>query len=76
MMKKIQPPKSREHATPKEMRFEGVLDGVRTHKISLRRGAELLQMPYRAFLDVMAAHRIPSIDSDVGWLDRDMHLFE
>ena len=53
-----------------------VLDWVRTHKLSLRRGAELLQMPYRAFLDLMAAHRVPSIDYEPGWLDREQHLFE
>jgi predicted HTH domain antitoxin len=53
-----------------------VLDWVRTHKLSLRRGAELLQMPYRAFLELMTAHRVPSIDYDAGWLDKEMHLFE
>ena len=53
-----------------------VLDWVRTHKLSLRRGAELLQLPYRAFLDLMAAHRVPSIDYDAGWLDQEMHHFE
>jgi hypothetical protein len=53
-----------------------VLDWVRTYKLSLRRGAELLQMPYRAFLELMAAHRMPSIDYDAGWLDPEMHLFE
>src|ERR671933_561058 len=51
-----------------------VLDWVRTYKLSLRRGAELLQMPYRAFLELMAAHRVPSIDYDAGWLDQEMHL--
>ena len=53
-----------------------VLDWVRTHKLSLRRGAELLQMPYRAFLELMAAHRVPSIDYESGWLDREQHLLE
>ena len=53
-----------------------VLDWVRTHKLSLRRGAELLQMPYRAFLELMAAHRVPSIDYDAGWLDKEMQLFD
>src|SRR2546426_12732539 len=53
-----------------------VLDWVRTHKLSLRRGAELLQMPYRAFLELMAAHRVPSIDYEPGWLDREQRLFE
>ena len=53
-----------------------VLDWVRTHKLSLRRGAELLQMPYRAFLELMAAHRVPSIDYEAGWLDQELHLFK
>jgi hypothetical protein len=53
-----------------------VLDWVRTHKLSLRRGAELLHMPYRAFLELMAAHRVPSLDYEAGWLDREQHLFE
>jgi Uncharacterised protein family (UPF0175) len=53
-----------------------VLDWVRTHKLSLRRGAELLQMSYRAFLDLMAAHRVLSIDYEAGWLEREQRLFE
>ncbi len=53
-----------------------VLDWVRTHKLSLRRGAELLQMTYRAFLDVMAAHRMPSLDYEEGWLDRELATLE
>ena len=40
------------------------------------RGAELLQMPYRAFLELMAAHRVPSMDYEAGWLDREQQLFE
>lgn len=53
-----------------------VLDWVRMHKLSLRRGAELLQMPYRAFFELMAAHRVPTIDYEDGWLDREQQLFE
>ncbi|MBI4640755.1 MAG: UPF0175 family protein [Candidatus Tectomicrobia bacterium] len=53
-----------------------VLDWVRTHKLSLRRGAELLQMTYRAFLDLMTAHRIPTIDYEAGWLERELNTFE
>ena len=53
-----------------------VLDWVRTHKLSLRRGAELLQMTYRAFLDLMAAHRIPSVGYEEGWLERELDLLE
>jgi hypothetical protein len=53
-----------------------VLDWVRTHKLSPRHGAELLQMPYRAFLELMAAHRGPSLDYEAGWLEREQQLFE
>jgi predicted HTH domain antitoxin len=52
-----------------------VLDWVRTHKLSLRRGAELLQMTYRDFLALMAAHRIPSIDYEEGWLEHELDVF-
>ena len=52
-----------------------VLDWVRTHKLSLRRGAELLQMTYREFLALMAAHRIPCIDYEEGWLEHELDVF-
>lgn len=63
-------------AVAETIKAAAVLDWVRTHKLSLRRGAELLQMPYRAFLELMAAHRVPSIDYEAGWLDRELHLFD
>lgn len=53
-----------------------VLDWVRTRKLSLRRGAELLQMTYRAFLELMTAHRIPSLDYEEGWLERELTTLE
>ena len=53
-----------------------VLDWVRIHKLSLRRGAELLRMTYRSFLELMAAHRIPSLDYEEGWLDQDLATLE
>jgi predicted HTH domain antitoxin len=68
--------KRRSQTVSKKLQFDGVLDGIRPHKLSLRRGAELLHMPYRAFLDLMAAHRVSSIDYDVSWLDKEMQLFE
>jgi predicted HTH domain antitoxin len=52
-----------------------VLDWVRTHKLSVRRGAELLQMTYREFLALMAAHRIPSVDYGEGWLEHELDVF-
>jgi len=53
-----------------------VLDWVRTHKLSLRRGAELLQMTYRSFLELMAVHQIPSLDYEEGWLERELGTLE
>jgi len=53
-----------------------VLDWVRTHKISLRKGAELLQMGYREFLDLMAVHRIPEIDYEEGWAESELTVFQ
>jgi Uncharacterised protein family (UPF0175) len=52
-----------------------VLDWVRTHKLSLRRGAELLQMTYRELLALMAAHHIPSINYEEGWLEHELDVF-
>jgi predicted HTH domain antitoxin len=52
-----------------------VLEWVRMHKLSLRRGAELLQMTYREFLALMAAHHIPSIDYEEGWLEHELDVF-
>ena len=49
-----------------------VLDWVRTNRLSLRHGAELLGMSYREFLILMAAHRIPSITYEEGWLEREL----
>ncbi len=49
-----------------------VLDWVRTKRISLRRGAELLGLTYRDFLDLMAAHWVPSMEYEEGWLDREV----
>ncbi len=53
-----------------------VLDWVRTRKLSLRRGAELLQMTYRALLELMAVHRISSLDYEEGWLERELTTLE
>jgi hypothetical protein len=49
-----------------------VLHWVRTDRPSLRRGAELLGMPYGESLALMATHRIPSIAYEEGWLEREL----
>ena len=33
-------------------------------------------MTYRAFLELMAAHRIPSLDYEEGWLERELTTLE
>ncbi len=44
-----------------------VLDWVRTGRISLRLGGDLLGMTYQAFMDLMSTHYVPSLDYDTGW---------
>lgn len=44
-----------------------VLDWVRTGRISLRLGADLLDMTYQAFMDLMTTHYVPTLDYDSGW---------
>ena len=48
-----------------------VLDWVRLERMSVRKGAELLGLSYRSFLDVLADHRVPVCDYEEGWLDRE-----
>ena len=52
-----------------------VLDWVRLERMSVRRGAELLGLSYRSFLDVLADHRVPVCDYEEGWLDRELEGF-
>ncbi len=49
-----------------------MLDLVRRTKISWRRGAELLGITYREFLDLMSEHRIPAFDYEDGCLEKEM----
>jgi hypothetical protein len=63
-------------AAVRAIKEAAVLDWVRTHKVSARRASELLQMTYRAFLELMTVHRIPSMDYEQGWLERERELFE
>ena len=63
--------------TPDEARLADVikqaamLDWVRSRRLPVRRVAELIGMPYRDFLGLMAAQCIPSINYDQGWLERE-----
>ena len=51
-----------------------VLDWVRLGRVSVRRGAELLGLGYRSFLEVLAAHRVPVCEYEEGWLDRELEV--
>jgi len=55
-----------------EIKRSAILDLVRRKKISWRRGAELLGITYREFLDLMGEHRIPAFDYEEGWLEKEM----
>jgi PHD/YefM family antitoxin component YafN of YafNO toxin-antitoxin module len=41
-----------------------VLDWVRLGRVSVRKGADLLGLGYRNFLDVLTAHRVPVCEYD------------
>jgi predicted HTH domain antitoxin len=53
-----------------------VLDWVRGGRVSVRKGAELLGLGYHAFLDLLAAHRVPVCDYEDGWLDRELSTLD
>jgi len=59
----------------REIKRSTILDLVRRHKISWRRGAELLGITYRKFLDLMGEYRIPVFDYEKGWLDKELKNF-
>jgi predicted HTH domain antitoxin len=55
-----------------EVKQAAVLEWVRMKKVSWRKGAELLGMTYHEFLTLMAAHKIPTLDYEVGWLEKEL----
>jgi len=59
----------------KEIKHSTVLDLVRMHKISWRKGAELLGVTYRDFLELMGEHKIPVFDYEEDWLDKELKNF-
>ena len=59
-----------------EVKLAAVLDWVRMKKISLRKGAELLGIEYRDFLALVAEHKIPTLDYEEGWTDKELLTFE
>ncbi|MDH4368380.1 MAG: UPF0175 family protein [Nitrospira sp.] len=59
-----------------DVKRAAVLDWVRTEQLSWRAGAELLGMPLREFLTLMAAHKIPAAEYEAGWLDKELEAFK
>ncbi|MBH0176987.1 MAG: hypothetical protein HP491_03785 [Nitrospira sp.] len=50
-----------------------VFDWVRMQRISWRKGAELLGLPYRDFLGLLSEHKIPLADYPAEWLDKELN---
>lgn len=63
-------------ALAEDVKRAAVLDWVRTEQLSWRAGAELLGMPLREFLTLMAAHKIPTAEYEAGWLDKELEAFK
>lgn len=59
-----------------EVKRAAVLDWVRMKRISWRKGAETLRMTYREFLALMAEHRIPTMDYEERWLEKELATLE
>jgi predicted HTH domain antitoxin len=55
-----------------EVKQAAVLDWVRMHRISFRKGAELLAMPIRDFMGLMSEHKVPAAEYEAGWLDDEL----
>ena len=60
-----------ERTLTEEFKRAVVLDWVRTARLSWRKGAELLGMAYREFLELMSEHKIPTSDYEEGWLEKE-----
>lgn len=53
-----------------------VLDWVRMHRISWRKGAELLRIPLRDFMGLMSEHKVPAAEYEGGWLEDELAAFK
>ena len=59
-----------------EMKEAVVLDLFRQKRISIRKGAELLGLSYRAFLALLSRRQVPIADYEVGEIDDDLEAFQ
>jgi len=54
----------------------GVLDLFRQGLVSIRKGAELLGVSYREFLDLASRHQISIINYEEGWIHRELEALD
>ena len=59
-----------------EMKEAVVLDLFRQKRISIRKGAELLGLSYRAFLALLARCQVPIADCKVEEIDGDLEALQ
>ena len=59
-----------------EMKEAVVLDLFRQKRISIRKGAELLGLSYRAFLALLARRQVPITDCEVEEIDGDLEALQ
>ncbi len=55
-----------------KMKEAVVLDLFRQKRISIRKGAELLGLSYREFLDLLSRRQVPVTDYEEGEIDCDL----
>ena len=59
-----------------EMKEAVVLDLFRQKRISIRKGAELLGLSYRAFLALLSRRQVPIADCEVEEIDGDLEALQ
>jgi len=59
-----------------EVKQAAVLDWVRMHRISWRKGAECLRMPLHDFIGLMSEHKVPAAEYEAGWLEDELETFK
>ena len=59
-----------------KMKEAVVLDLFRQKRISIRKGAELLGLSYREFLDLLSRRQVPITDYEEGEIDCDLEAFK
>lgn len=59
-------------AASAEMKVSVVLELFRQRRISQRKGAELLGLPYHEFSDLASQHQVPLFEYEEGWAEREL----